>query len=379
MGPVEVDFAAVMARVRRVIDDGVSFYEHQIDKDDGVSLFRGHARFVSEHAIECGGERIEFEHALVATGARPSIPEISGLDRVPYVTSDDLLHATELPGRLVCLGAGAVALEFAQIYRRLGSRVTIVQRSPHLASHEDAELTDLLRRYLEEGGVEVIAGATVERAELDAGRPSLVLAEGRRITGDQLLLALGRAPAVGELGLEEIGVETGSSGVVVDPHLRSTRPQVYAIGDAIGGWMFTHVATYEAPLAIANMLDDAGLVPDYRVIPRVVFTAPELAAVGLTEQQALDSGYEVEVRRFDVGKTGKARALGDRRGRIKFVLDARGDEILGVHILARHGADLLPGPMIAMHAPGGTLAPLLATIHPHPTLSEAVKIAARDG
>lgn len=376
---MEIDFGAVMARVRRVIDEGVSFYEHQIEKDDGVTLFRGHARFVSEHAIECAGKRVEFDDALVAAGARPRIPEIPGLDAVPYATSDDLLHAAELPEHLVCLGAGAVALEFAQIYRRLGARVTLIQRGPRIATLQEPELTGLLRGYLEEEGVEVITGATVERAELDDGRPAVVLADGRRIVGDRLLLGVGRVPVVDGLGLEEIGVETGPTGIAVDSLLRSTLPHVYAIGDAIGGWMFTHVATYEAPLAVANMLDGAGLVPDYRVIPRAIFTAPELAGVGLSEEQARAAGYEVEVRRFDVGKGGKARALGDRRGRVKFVLDASSGEILGAHILARHSADLLPGPMIAMHAPGGTLAPLLATIHPHPTLSEAVKIAARDG
>lgn len=368
-----------MARVRRVIDDGVSFYEHQIEKDDGVTLFRGHARFTREHTIDCAGEQVEFEHALIAAGARPRIPEIPGLDTVPYVTSDDLLRASELPEHLVCLGAGAVALEFAQIYRRLGARVTMIQRGPHLASLEEPELSGLLRGYLEEEGVEVITDAVVERAELDAGRPALVLADGRRIVGDRLLLGVGRVPVVDGLGLEAIGVETRPTGVVVDERLRSTLPHVYAIGDAIGGWMFTHVATYEAPLAVANMLDGAGIAPDYRVIPRVIFTAPELAGVGLSEEQSRAGGYEVEVRRLDVGKTGKARAIGDRRGRIKFVLDASSGEILGAHILAPHGADLLPGPMVAMHAPGGTLAPLLATIHPHPTLSEAVKIAARDG
>ena len=368
-----------MARVRRVIDDGVSFYEHQIDKDAGVALFRGHARFVDDHVIECGGERVEFEQALIATGARPRMPEIPGLDRVPFATSDDLLQATELPAHLVCLGAGAVALEFAQIYRRLGARVTIIQRGPRIATLEEPELSDLLRRYLEEEGVEVITGATVERAELDAGRPTIVLADERRVVGDALLLGVGRVPVIDGLGLQQIGVETRPTGVVVDRLLRSTRPHVYAIGDAIGGWMFTHVATYEAPIAVANMLDGAGIEPDYRVIPRAIFTAPELAGVGLSEEQALAAGFEVEVRRFDVGKTGKARALGDRRGRVKFVLDGRNGEILGAHILARHGADLLPGPMVAMHAPGRTLAPLLATIHPHPTLSEAVKIAARDG
>lgn len=368
-----------MARIRRVIDDGVSFYEHQIDKDDGIALFRGHARFVAEHELECNGERIEFEHALIAAGARPRIPAIPGFDRIPYATSDDLLQATELPEHLVCLGAGAVALEFAQVYRRLGARVTVIQRGTRIATLEEPELSGLLRRYLEDEGVEVITEAAVERAETVGGRPALVLADGRRVVGDKLLAGVGRVPVVDGLGLAEIGIETRPTGVVIDRLLRSTLPHVSAIGDAIGGWMFTHVATYEAPIAIANMLDGAGIEPDYRVIPRAIFTTPELAGVGLSEEQAIAAGCEVDVRRFDVGKTGKARALGDRRGRVKFVLDKRSGEILGAHILSRHGADLLPGAMVAMHADGRTLAPLLATIHPHPTLSEAVKIAARDG
>ncbi len=359
---MEVDFAAVMARVRNVIDEGTGFYERQIAKDEGLTLFRCAARFADEHTLECDGETIEFRHALIATGARPRIPNIPGLDRVPFATSDDLLRATELPGHLVCLGAGAVSLEFAQAYRRFG-----------------AELTRLLRRYLEEEGVRVLTGTPIERVELDGGRPSVVLADGRRVTGDRLLVGVGRDPVVEGLGLEEVGIEARPTGIVVDEELHTTLPHVHAIGDAIGGWMFTHVSTYEAPLAVANMLDGAGMRPDYRTIPRAIFTDPELAGVGLSEEQALEQGYEVAVRRYDVGKTGKSRALGDRRGRIKFVLDARSGEILGAHVLARHGADLLPGPMVAMNAPGGTLAPLLATIHPHPTLSEAVKVAARDG
>jgi pyruvate/2-oxoglutarate dehydrogenase complex dihydrolipoamide dehydrogenase (E3) component len=368
-----------MARIRRVIDDGISFYEHQLAKDDGVTLYRGRARFVDEHAIDCAGERIQFKHALIATGAAPHIPSIPGLDTVPFATSDDLLQVTELPDHLVVLGAGAVALEFAQIYRRLGAAVTIVQRGRQVASAEEPELAELLRRYLEQEGIEILTQTTIERVEDDSGRPSVVLADGRRVSGDRLLVGLGRAPFVDGLGLEQVGITFRSTGIQVDEDLRTALPHVYAIGDAIGGWMFTHVSTYEAPIAVANMLDGAGIRPDYRVIPRAIFTDPELAGVGLSEEQALAAGLRVETRRYDVGKTGKSRALGDRRGRVKFVLDAVSGEILGAHILARHGADLLPGPMIAMNAGAGTLEPLLATIHPHPTLSEAVKVAARDG
>jgi pyruvate/2-oxoglutarate dehydrogenase complex dihydrolipoamide dehydrogenase (E3) component len=376
---VQIDFAAVMGRVRRVIDEGIAFYEHSIERDKGVTLFRGRAHFASAHTLECDGETVEFDHALVATGARPTVPPIPGLESVPFATSDDLLHATELPRHLVALGAGAISLEFAQAYRRLGADVTVVLRGERVARGEDAELTQLLGGYLQDEGVRLRAGVPPVRVELEGGRPSVVLEDGGRVTGDRLLVGLGRTPDVDGLGLEEIGIEHGPSGVLVDEHLRTAVPHVYAIGDAIGGWMFTHVATYEAPLAIANMVDGASARPDYRTVPRAIFTDPELAGVGLSEEQALEQGYDVEVRRYDVGKGGKARALGDRRGRVKFVLARDTGVILGAHVLARHGADLLPGPAIAMNAPGGTLAPLLATIHPHPTLSEAVKVAARDG
>jgi mercuric reductase len=368
-----------MARVRTVIDDGIGFYERMIERDEGTTLYRGQAQLVGEHSIDCNGERVEFDRALIATGARPRIPDLPGLDPVPFATSDELLEATELPGHLICIGAGAVSLEFAQAYRRFGAEVTIVLRGPRIARGEDAELAELLQRYLEEEGIRIVTKAQIERVELTEGRPSVVLAGAPPVTGDVLLVATGREPVAAGLGLAEVGIGTGPKGVAVDDELRTAVPHVFAIGDAIDGMMFTHVSTYEAPIAIANMLDGARLTPDYRTMPRTTFTSPELAGAGLSEEDALAAGYEVEVRRYDVGKLGKARALGERRGRVKFVLDARTGAILGAHVLALHGGDLLPGPMVAMNAPGGTLAPLLATTHPHPTLSEAVKVAARDG
>ena len=256
---MKVDFTAVMARVQRVIDEGVAFYEHQIERDPGTTLFRGHARFVDEHRIECDGRTVEFEHALIATGARPRVPDLPGLDRVPHATSDDLLRARELPRHLVCVGAGAVALEFAQIYRRLGAEVTVIQRGPQIATLEDRELANLLQRYLEEEGVRVLTETRLERFEIENGSPCVVLADGQRITGDRLLLGLGRVPAVAELGLDTVGVQARPTGIVVDEHLRTAAPHVYAIGDAIGGRMFTHVSTYEAPIAVANMIDSASI------------------------------------------------------------------------------------------------------------------------
>ncbi len=256
----------------------------------------------------------------------------------------------------------------------------MVQRGEHLAHGEDEELGDLLKAYLEEEGIAVLTGSAVERFELVDGRPAVACAGGNRVVGDVILTAVGRASNVEGLGLEELGISTDGR---PDPDRADacapSVPSIWAAGDAHGEMLFTHVATYEAPTAVANMLDGTEVVPDYRTMPRAIFTDPVLASAGLTERQAREAGYEVEVRRSDVGTRGKARAIGDRRGRVKFVLDARTGVILGVGILAHDGADLLPGPQVAMNAPGGTLAPLLATVHTHPTISEAVKVAARGG
>lgn len=377
---MEVDFAAVMARVRHVIDEGVAYYDRLL-VERGVDVVRARACFTGPHELEAGDMRVGFRNALIASGSKAQRLLVPGADTVPTVTSDDLLAAdwTTLPGHLVCVGAGAVSLEFAQAYRRLGAAVTIVQRGEHLAHGEDEELGDLLKAYLEEEGVRVLTGSAVQALELVDGRPSVLCAGGNRVTGDTVLTAVGRVPVVDGLGLDELGIEHDARGVRVDRHLRTALPHVYAVGDANGGMLFTHVATYEAPIAVANMLDGVDQEPDYRTMPRAIFTDPVLASAGLTERLAREAGYEVEVRRSDVGTRGKARAIGDRRGRVKFVLDARTGVILGVGILARDGADLLPGPQVAMNAPGGTLAPLLATVHTHPTISEAVKVAARGG
>ena len=367
-----------MARVRAVIDEGIAFYE-QLLLERGIDLVRLPARFTSSNELEAGDLRIAFSHAVIATGARPRKLALPGADTVPTVTSDDLMFATELPRHLVCVGAGAVSLEFAQAYRRLGAEVTVVQRGSHLAHGEDEELGDLLKAYFEEEGIRVLTDSRVDALELVDGRPEVLCRGGNRVVGDLVLLGVGRDPITDGLGLDEVGIAYDDNGVTVDRFLRTTLPHVYSVGDVLDGMMFTHVATYQAPIAIANMLDGEEREPDYRTMPRAIFTDPVLAAAGLTEAQARAAGFDVEIRRSDVGTRGKSRATGDRRGRVKFVLDARTGVILGVGILAKDAADLLPGPQVAMNAPPGTLAPLLATVHTHPTISEAVKVAARGG
>ena len=191
---MEIDFASVMTRVRRIIDEGAAYYERLLE-ERGVELVRSPARFVAPDTLEAEDLRIAFTHALVATGSRPRPLTVPGADRVPTVTSDDLMHVTALPGHLVCVGAGAVSLEFAQAYRRLGAQVTIVQRGEHLAHGEDEELGDLLKAYLEEEGVRVLTSSCVESLELVDGRPAVLCAGGTRVVGDTILLAVGGSPS----------------------------------------------------------------------------------------------------------------------------------------------------------------------------------------
>ena len=342
-----------MARVRRVIDEGVDYYERLL-VERGVDLVRLPARFVSSHELEAGDLRIAFSHAVIATGARPRRLALPGADVVPTVTSDDLMFATELPGHLVCVGAGAVSLEFAQAYRRLGAEVTIVQRGDAPRARRGRGARRPAQGVPRGGGGPRADGLARggARARRRAARRRCARG-GNRVVGDLVLLGVGREPVTDGLGLDEVGIAYDATGVTVDRYLRTSLPHVYSLGDVVDGMMFTHVATYQAPIAIANMLDGVEREPDYRTMPRAIFTDPVLAAAGLTEAQARAAGFEVEIRRSDVGTRGKARAIGDRRGRVKFVLDAGTGVILGVGILARDGADLLPGPQVAMNAPAG--------------------------
>jgi mercuric reductase len=380
VGAVEVDFAAVMDRVRAIIEIGSSNTRRYLDGLEGLDLVLGEARLEGPAAVRVDGRRLAAPRILIATGAEPRLPPIPGLEEVPHLTSDDVLELSELPRTLTVIGGGPIALELGQALGRLGAEVTLVEVQPRLLPSEEPEIADALSALLAEEGLRIMVGATIHRAErAPDGRPRLALSHrGADLTLDAegLLVAAGRGPAVAALGLEAAGVASGRGGIAVDARLRTSQPTVWAAGDVLGlpYGAFTHVARRLGAEVARNALgiDPHDVDPD--VGPRAIFTDPELATVGLTEAAAREAGHRVRIG-TGTFSGGKARAWGEERGLVKIVAEEGSGRILGAHVLAYHGADLIHPVVVAMHAGDGSGRPIADAPHLHPTLGETVKSA----
>ena len=378
VGSVDVDFAAVMARVRDIVNRGSSSARTYVGSLEGVEILDGEATFTGPNAVTVDRRELSAPRIVVATGAAPTVPPIPGLDAVPYWTSDHLLRATQLPRRLVVIGGGPIALELGQAMSRLGSSVTIVEVLPRLLPSAEPELAAMLHGYLEDESIEILTGAEV--IEVSRG-PSLAIRHGgreRTLDADAILVATGRAPAVDALALEHTAIRAGRSGVEVNSRLETAEPGVFAAGDVVGlpYGAFTPVARRMGVSVAENALDLHPHDVDTDTGPTAIFTDPELSSVGLTEAAAREAGHDVTTG-TSTYSGGKARAWGEERGMAKVVIERGTRRILGAHVLAYHGADLIHPVAVAMSAPGGTVDPLLATMHIHPTLSEPVQAAAR--
>jgi pyruvate/2-oxoglutarate dehydrogenase complex dihydrolipoamide dehydrogenase (E3) component len=380
---VEIDGPAVMARVHKVIGDGRRFYEELLERN-GVLRVCGHGRFRDGTLVvsdDAGETVLRDIPTVLAVGARPWIAPIPGLESASYLTSDDLLHLTDLPSSLVIGGAGPIAVEFAQALNRLGVQVTLVLRSEAPLRGEEPEARETLLRVLRHEGVRVVPGARRLSARDVPGGIELSWIGGA-VTAEKLLVATGRAPRLDEADPAEAGIALVDGGAQVDVHLATTARGVWALGDAIGGdhkrFQFTHVATYEGPQVAENALRGAHHEPGYMGMPRVTFTDPEVAAVGLTEAEARDQGIDVHAHVKLVREVGKARAIGETEGFVKVVIDRATGKLVGATIMAAHAGDMLATLTMPLHTRNGDLGPLLATTFAHPTLSEAVKVAVRD-
>jgi mercuric reductase len=372
-----------MARVQRVIDEGRSFYERLLAKND-VLWVRGKGRFRDGGLVvsdEDGETELRGTPTVLAVGARPWIAPVVGIENATYLTSDDLVRVTDLPKTLVVGGAGPIACEFAQALNRLGVEVTMVLRADAPLRGEEPEVRETLARVLEHEGVRVITGARHIGARDVPGGTELYWIGGSA-TAEALLVATGREPSVDESDPAEAGIALLDGGARVDAHLETTARGIWALGDAIGGdhrrFQFTHVATHEGPQVAENALRSAHHEPDYTSMPRVTFTDPEVAAVGLTEADARARGIDVHTHVKLVRQLGKARAVGETEGFVKVVIDGASGKLVGATIMAAHAGDMLATLTMPLHTRGGDLGPLLATTFAHPTLSEAVKVAVRD-
>lgn len=379
-GQVRFNLKTAVARKDAIVGGIIEGIHGALERRrEAITFIQGQARFLNDHEIDTGEGRLSFAQAVIAAGARHVVPPVAGLDELDYLTNRSALFLEELPASLVIIGGGYIGLEFAQMYGRFGTRVTLLGRNRQLAPGEDPELADLLAGYLREEGIDVRTGTPVAAVRAE-GREKVVTALVDDVETDfraeAVLLAAGRAANTEALDLPAAGVTTAERGFVpVDGQLRTNQPHIWAIGDVKGGWMFTHVATYDGPLAALNAVKGVGRTVDYRVVPRAIFSDPTLAAVGLTEAEARAQGYDVAVGSA-AADGARAKAIGDRRGRLKAVVDKATGEILGFHVLASHGDDLLHEAVAAMHD-HGSIERISKSIHVHPTLSEMVKAAAK--
>ncbi|MCY4128909.1 MAG: dihydrolipoyl dehydrogenase [Gammaproteobacteria bacterium] len=379
---VTFEFDKVMDRVQRVIkkiepNDSVERYTGL-----GVNCVMGDAKITSPYSVAVDGQEITTRNIVIATGGAPFVPPIPGLEEAGYFTSDTIWELRTVPARFLVLGGGPIGSELAQAFSRFGSEVAIVEQAPHLLMREDDDVSELLAEQFESEGIRLLTHHTALRVEVNDGERVLVCLKDEeseiRVPFDAILVAVGRKPNTEGLGLEDVGVAVGEKGeIVVDEFLRTNVPTIYACGDAIGPYQFTHTASHEAWYASVNPLFGPfkRFKADYSVIPWTTFTDPEVGRVGINEKEARQRGIEVEVTRFELDDLDRALADEEGRGFVKVVTPPGKDRILGATIVGHHAGDLLAEFIAAMKW-GKGLKALMGTIHIYPTLAEANKFAA---
>ncbi len=380
-GATGVDLDATIAQKNRLVDSlRREKYTDLVDQY-GWELVagQGDARFLDDATVAIGSRTIRADRYLIATGARPAIPPIPGLQDAGYLTSTTALELTELPRSLVVLGAGYVALELGQLFRRLGAEVTLVQRGPRLLPGMEPEIGEAVATMLAREGIDVITGVHVQRAERAGEMHRLHLrmdGEERVLPGEQVLVATGRTPNVASLNLPVAGVDTNDRGaVVVDAHLRTTNPHVFAAGDVTLAPQYVYVAAYQGGLAAKNALANTGATVDLTALPGVIFTDPQIATVGLTEDQARAAGWDVKTSVLPVASVPRAQVNHETIGLVKLVADTATDRILGAHVVAGNAGDVIGTATLAVKHQL-TVAALTDGFMPYLTMSEGLKLAA---
>jgi len=375
-GAPRADSARVYAHVRSVIaaiapNDSVERFEGL-----GVTVLKAEARFVSPREVEAGDTRVAARRFVIATGSSPVVPPVPGLERVPFDTNETIFGRAELPRHLIIIGGGPIGIEMAQAHRGLGAEVTCIDRFTILPK-DDPELVAILAKLLSDGGIRIVENAEIASAEKTAAGVALnykLNGQTARVEGSDLLVAAGRKANVEKLNLEAAGVDYTPKGVKVDARLRSSNKRIYAVGDAAGQYQFTHIANYHAGIVIRNALLRIPAKVDYRAVPWTTFTAPELAHVGMTEDEAKANHGEIRVLRWPFHDNDRAQTEGVTDGLVKVLATKRG-RILGASILGESAGELIQtwGLAIAGGLKLGTVAGMIA---PYPTLGEVNKRAA---
>ena len=379
-GGVTPDWPAIQGRKGGIVRQLVHGVEVLLRKA-GVQVLQGRGRFVAPRTLEVttadDSQQVEAKHIVIATGSRPMRLPLPGMDLPGVIDSTGALALEALPRRLLVIGGGVVGVEFADIFNAFGVEVAVVEMLDRILPQMDGDLGKALAWTMVQRGVELYLNSQVTGVDaVEGGLRATVVTPGGEVEmeADRVVVAVGRRPNVEDLGLGAAGVRFDKTGIPVDTQMQTNVPGVYAVGDVTGGALLAHVAMRGGEVAVENALGHTATL-DLKTVPWCVYTDPEVASVGLTEAQARGEGYDVRVGRFPLNASGKALSYGQTDGFVKVVSEARFDEVLGLHIVAPHASDLIHEGGLAL-ALEITLDELVATIHGHPTLGEAVREAA---
>jgi pyruvate/2-oxoglutarate dehydrogenase complex dihydrolipoamide dehydrogenase (E3) component len=379
-GEVAVDGAAVRRRKHAVVERFRESSRNRLVEQDGLDLLMGEARFTDPRRVAVtladGGEReLSSDLVVIDTGTRPRVPDLRGLDDTPFLDSTSIMELDRVPEHLVVLGGGFIGLEFAQLYRRFGAQVTVVERSPRLAPREDEDVCRAIGEILEEDGIDVHVGVTPRHVSGDGGEVALTLDDGgveRVVRGSHLLVAIGRLPNTDALGLDAAGIDVADSGHIrVNERLETSVPGIYAIGDVKGGPAFTHISYDDYRVLRTNLVDGGAASIADRVVPYTVYIDPQYARVGLSEAQAQEQGVRYAVARMPMSHVARAIETGETRGFMKVLVDPDSKQILGCAILGTEGGEIMSMLQIAMLGRLSYTA-LRDGAFAHPTLAEAL-------
>ena len=370
---VSVDLAKIVAQKEEVVLSFRGNQQKQVDKRPNLKLYRGQARFVAPHQLKVGDEFLESEKIFIDTGGRSSIPPIPGLDASGFLTNETVMQLTTVPEHLLVLGGGYIGLEFAQMFRRFGSRVTVIHNAGQILAREDPEITAELQKALTSEDIRFVLNARSTRVENKNNRVELSLESpdgSSVVTGSHLLVATGRVPNTGDLGLDRAGITTDKSGFIhVNGRLETSVPGVWALGDCKGGPAFTHISYNDFQIIYGNLVEGKNLSIENRYVPYCVFTDPQLGGVGITEREARAKGYKLKIGKIPMTYVAWALERGETAGMMKIVIDAANDRILGASILSSEGGEIVQilGTMMLANQPY-TL--LKGAVYIHPTLAE---------
>lgn len=375
------DYSEIVREKDRIINElRTEKYRDVIASMENVTFIDGIGSFINANTVRVGSREVRSKHILIATGARAAVPQIKGIDRIRYLTNEEALSMEKLPESLIIVGGRALGLEFAQLFSRLGVKVTLLQRSERIIPNWEPEISRYLAEYLRDSWVEVLTDAKLMEVSSNGGLKRVTAIVGDRetaIEADEILFATGRAANVERLNLNAAGVGLNERGFIkVDRTLRTDAVNIYAAGDVTGEPMLETLAAKEGNIATSNIFENAKRTINLKEVPSAIFTYPEAAMVGMTEEEVVRSGVRCGCSPFEFRFVAKAAIVGDKRGIAKIVIDRDTKRILGVHMLAPHAADLIHEGVLAVKF-GLTIDDIIDTIHIFPTLSEGLKLAAQ--